>query len=108
MIKKTKKEILQQLGYTVNKGNLEKQMLFENIISQAMDEWAKQQINLNLGNVIKWVACSDMMPNTEGEYLCRRRYKGIISIEIYYPEHPENWINFTGVTHWSEIKPPCL
>lgn len=39
-----KKEILKQLGFTVN-GDPDKQMLFDNIISQAMNEFHKYKIN---------------------------------------------------------------
>lgn len=42
---KTKEEILHQLGYTIN-GTYEKKLSFDLIISQAMDEWSKQQIEL--------------------------------------------------------------
>ncbi len=72
------------------------------------DAWEEARKQCNIADVMQWVAVEDCLPEKEGRYICRRKYKGIISIEKYYPKHPENWVKFTGVTHWMPIvEPPC-
>lgn len=72
-------------------------------------DWAEDLVkNCFIPNVMQWVAVSERLPELEGRYLCMRKYKRIVSIENFYPEHPENWLKFTGVTHWMPIvEPPC-
>jgi len=48
---KSKEDILQQLGWTVTNGN--NQLMFDLIISQAMDVWAAQVLQLNLHSVVQ-------------------------------------------------------
>lgn len=61
---KSKEQILQQLGWTVDNGD--NKILFDLIISQAMDIWAEQQASRHCN-------CSDEDKHGETAVMCCNR-----------------------------------